>query len=65
MGPYQPAMWNWGNMHTIGPPLGHMVLLPITRSIEARCESSTPLGRPDDPLVKKMTCGSFSSMTGG
>ena len=63
MGPYQPAMWNWGNMHTTGP-VGHTVASPITRKREARWESSTPFGRPDEPDVKNTTWGSRSSTSG-
>ena len=60
MGPCQPAIWNCGNMHTTGPD-GHMEASPRMRKRDARWDSSTPLGRPDDPLVKKMTWAASSS----
>ncbi len=57
----QPAMWNSGNMHTTPPPPADVVAPTNVRSQLVRCESTTPLGRPVLPLVKKMTCGSRSS----
>ncbi len=57
----QPAMWNSGNMQTVPAPPAVVVAPTYVRSQLARCDSTTPFGRPVLPLVKKMTCGSRSS----
>ena len=56
-------MWNSGNGHTIGPAGSSWPRDAVRRKL-ARCESTTPLGRPVLPLVKKMTCGSVSTSAG-
>ena len=56
----QPAMWKRGNGQTIGP-LGSKMPPGWVRRKLRRWVSTTPLGRPVLPLVKKMTWGSSSS----
>ena len=48
-------------MQTVPPPPALVVAPTNVRNQFARCDNTTPLGRPVLPLVKKMTCGSCSS----
>ena len=57
------AMWKNGNMQTRRSGSSRNTPWKL-RSQLARCESTTPLGRPVLPLVKNSTCGSLSRRAG-